>query len=93
MLYLQTQCNQDSIQLVFDFDLPFVRYLTAEQNVQMGADLLPNLGYRARRDQAREWLRSVGLEDELGKLPHDLSGAKSREWRSPEPLQPNLSSY
>ena len=55
-----------------------LRCLTAEQNVQMGADLLPNLGYRARRDQAREWLRSVGLEDELGKLPHDLSGGQKQ---------------
>ena len=55
-----------------------LRCLTAEQNVQMGADLLPNIGYRARRDQAREWLRSVGLEDELGKLPHDLSGGQKQ---------------
>ena len=55
-----------------------LRCLTAAQNVQMGADLLPNLGYRARRDQAREWLRSVGLEDELGKLPHDLSGGQKQ---------------
>ncbi|MBT67029.1 MAG: ABC transporter [Synechococcus sp. NP17] len=55
-----------------------LRCLTAEQNVQMGADLLPNLGYRARRDQAREWLRSVGLEDELSKLPHDLSGGQKQ---------------
>ena len=55
-----------------------LRCLTAEQNVQMGADLLPNLGYRARRYQAREWLRSVGLEDELGKLPHDLSGGQKQ---------------
>ena len=55
-----------------------LRCLTAEQNVQMGADLLPNLGYRARRDQAREWLRSVGLEDELGKRPHDLSGGQKQ---------------
>ena len=30
-----------------------LRCLTAEQNVQMGADLLPGLGYRARRDEAR----------------------------------------
>ena len=57
-----------------------LRCLTAEQNVQMGSDLLPGLGYRARRDQAREWLRAVGLGDELNKLPHDLSGGqKQRE--------------
>jgi putative ABC transport system ATP-binding protein len=55
-----------------------LRCLTAEQNVQMGADLLPELGYRARRDQAREWLRAVGLGDHLGKLPHDLSGGQKR---------------
>jgi putative ABC transport system ATP-binding protein len=55
-----------------------LRCLTAEQNVQMGADLLPGLGYRARRDQAREWLRAVGLGDHLGKLPHDLSGGQKQ---------------
>jgi len=55
-----------------------LRCLTAEQNVQMGADLLAGLGYRARRDQAREWLRAVGLGDHLGKLPHDLSGGQKQ---------------
>ena len=55
-----------------------LRCLTAEQNVQMGADLLPDLGYRARRDLAREWLRAVGLGDELHKLPHDLSGGQKQ---------------
>ena len=55
-----------------------LRCLTAEQNVQMGSDLLPNLSYRARRDQAREWLRSVGLADHLGSLPHDLSGGQKQ---------------
>ncbi|MFY8149696.1 MAG: DevA family ABC transporter ATP-binding protein [Prochlorococcaceae cyanobacterium] len=53
-----------------------LRCLTAEQNVQMGADLLEGLSYRARRDQAREWLRAVGLGDHLAKLPHDLSGGQ-----------------
>ena len=55
-----------------------LRCLSAEQNVQMGADLLPDLGYRARRDHAREWLRAVGLGDHLGKLPHDLSGGQKQ---------------
>lgn len=55
-----------------------LRCLTAEQNVQMGADLLTGLGYRARRDQAREWLRAVGLGDHLAKLPHDLSGGQKQ---------------
>jgi putative ABC transport system ATP-binding protein len=55
-----------------------LRCLTAEQNVQMGADLLPDLGYRARRDLAREWLRAVGLGDHLAKLPHDLSGGQKQ---------------
>jgi putative ABC transport system ATP-binding protein len=44
----------------------------------MGADLLPGLGYRARRDLSREWLRAVGLSDHLGKLPHDLSGGQKQ---------------
>ena len=55
-----------------------LRCLTAEQNVQMGSDLLSELSYRARRDQAREWLRAVGLGDELNKLPHDLSGGQKQ---------------
>ena len=55
-----------------------LRCLTAEQNVQMGADLLPDIGYRARRDQARQWLRAVGLEDQMAKLPHDLSGGQKQ---------------
>jgi putative ABC transport system ATP-binding protein len=55
-----------------------LRCLTAEQNVQMGADLLHGLGYRARRDRAREWLRAVGLADHLRKLPHDLSGGQKQ---------------
>ena len=55
-----------------------LRCLSAEQNVQMGADLLPGFSYRARRDQAREWLRAVGLDDELSKLPHNLSGGQKQ---------------
>ena len=55
-----------------------LRCLTAEQNVQMGSDLLPGLSYRTRRDQSREWLRAVGLGDELHKLPHDLSGGQKQ---------------
>lgn len=55
-----------------------LRCLSAEQNVQMGADLLRDLSYRQRRDQARDWLRAVGLADELHKLPHDLSGGQKQ---------------
>ncbi len=55
-----------------------LRCLTAEQNVQMGADLLNGYSYRSRRDQAREWLREVGLSDQLHKLPNDLSGGQKQ---------------
>ena len=55
-----------------------LRCLSAEQNVQMGADLLPNLSYAARRGQAREWLRAVGLQDHMNKRPHDLSGGQKQ---------------
>ena len=55
-----------------------LRCLTAEQNVQMGSDLLSGLSYRSRRDEARRWLRCVGLEDQMGKLPHDLSGGQKQ---------------
>ena len=55
-----------------------LRCLTAEQNVQMGSDLLNGLSYRARRDHAREWLRAVGLGNEMHKLPHDLSGGQKQ---------------
>ena len=55
-----------------------LRCLTAEQNVQMGADLLPGFSYQSRRAQAREWLRTVGLGDHLNKLPQDLSGGQKQ---------------
>ncbi len=55
-----------------------LRCLTAEQNVQMGADLLKDLSYRSRRNQAREWLRAVGLDDHMNKFPHDLSGGQKQ---------------
>ena len=55
-----------------------LRCLTAEQNVQMGADLLEGLSYRERREQARNCLIDVGLEDHLNKLPHDLSGGQKQ---------------
>jgi len=55
-----------------------LRCLSAEQNVQMGADLLSGLGYRSRRDRARQWLRAVGLADQLNQLPHDLSGGQKQ---------------
>jgi len=55
-----------------------LRCLSAEQNVQMGSDLLDNLSYRSRRDGARQWLRAVGLGDHLNKLPHDLSGGQKQ---------------
>lgn len=55
-----------------------LRCLSAEQNVQMGSDLLPGLSYRSRRDRARSWLRAVGLGDHLAKLPHDLSGGQKQ---------------
>ncbi len=66
-----------------------LRCLTAEQNVQMGSDLLANLSYRARRDQAREWLRAVGLGDELAKLPHDLSGGQKQRVAIARALAPH----
>jgi putative ABC transport system ATP-binding protein len=55
-----------------------LRCLSAEQNVQMGADLREGLSYRARRHYAQEWLRAVGLGDHLRKLPHDLSGGQKQ---------------
>ena len=55
-----------------------LRCLTAQQNVQMGADLLPQRSYGTRRALAREWLRAVGLGDQLQKLPHDLSGGQKQ---------------
>jgi len=55
-----------------------LRCLTAEQNVQMGSDLLMDLSYKQRRDNAREWLSSVGLDDQAKRLPHDLSGGQKQ---------------
>ena len=73
----QRQKLRRHIGMIFQWH-NLLRCLTAEQNVQMGADLLPELSYRARRDQARYWLRAVGLDDHLSKLPHDLSGGKKQ---------------
>ena len=44
----------------------------------MGSDLIKGISYRARRDQAREWLRLVGLENHMGKMPHALSGGQKQ---------------
>ena len=55
-----------------------LRCLTAEQNVQMGADLLRNLTYLQRREIARRWLSAVGLEDHHKKLPSGLSGGQKQ---------------
>ena len=55
-----------------------LRCLTAEQNVQMGADLLRNLTYLQRREIARKWLSAVGLEDHHKKLPSALSGGQKQ---------------
>jgi putative ABC transport system ATP-binding protein len=73
----QRQQLRRSIGMIFQGH-NLLRCLTAEQNVQMGADLLPGLSYRVRRDQSREWLRAVGLGEELHKLPHDLSGGQKQ---------------
>ena len=55
-----------------------LRCLTAEQNVQMGADLLRNLTYLQRREIARNWLSAVGLEEHNRKLPSGLSGGQKQ---------------
>ncbi len=55
-----------------------LRCLTAEQNVQMGADLLVGLTYLQRREIARKWLSAVGLEEHHRKLPSDLSGGQKQ---------------
>ena len=55
-----------------------LRCLTAEQNVQMGADLIKGLTYLQRREIARNWLSEVGLEDHYKKLPNDLSGGQKQ---------------
>ncbi|MFM7463932.1 MAG: DevA family ABC transporter ATP-binding protein [Cyanobium sp.] len=73
----ERQRLRQSIGMIFQGH-NLLRCLTSEQNVQMGADLLPGLSYRARRDRARQWLRAVGLEDHMGKLPHDLSGGQKQ---------------
>ena len=55
-----------------------LRCLTAEQNVQMGSDLIRNLTYLQRREVARKWLCAVGLEDHHKKLPSGLSGGQKQ---------------
>ena len=55
-----------------------LRCLTAEQNVQMGADLINNLTYLQRREIAKDWLSEVGLEEHHKKFPSDLSGGQKQ---------------
>jgi len=55
-----------------------LRCLTAEQNVQMGADLIEGLTYLQRREIARKWLCAVGLEEHNKKLPGELSGGQKQ---------------
>ena len=55
-----------------------LRCLTAEQNVQMGADLIKGLTYLQRREIARKWLSAVGLQDHHKKLPSELSGGQKQ---------------
>ena len=55
-----------------------LRCLTAEQNVQMGADLIEGLTYLQRREIARKWLCAVGLEEHNRKLPGELSGGQKQ---------------
>ena len=55
-----------------------LRCLTAEQNVQMGADLIKGLTYLQRREIARKWLSAVGLDDHHKKFPSDLSGGQKQ---------------
>jgi putative ABC transport system ATP-binding protein len=73
----ELQMKRKKIGMIFQGH-NLLRCLTVEQNVQMGADLLPGLSYRTRRDMSREWLRAVGLGDHLNKLPHDLSGGQKQ---------------
>jgi len=55
-----------------------LRCLSAEQNVQMGADLINDLTYLQRREIARKWLSEVGLEGHSKKFPSDLSGGQKQ---------------
>lgn len=53
-----------------------LRCLTAAQNVQMGADLLPRLTFAQRRQHSIDLLMEMGLEDHCHKLPSALSGGQ-----------------
>jgi len=53
-----------------------LRCLTAAQNVQMGADLLPRLTFAQRRQHSIDLLMEMGLEDHCNKLPSALSGGQ-----------------
>ena len=53
-----------------------LRCLTAAQNVQMAADLVPGLSFGQRRQHAIDLLAEIGLEDHHGKRPSALSGGQ-----------------
>ena len=55
----QLQTQRKKIGMIFQGH-NLLRCLTVEQNVQMGADLLPDLSYRTRMDMARDPHRRGG---------------------------------
>ena len=70
-----------------------LRCLTAEQNVQMGADLIEGLTYLQRREIARKWLCAVGLEEHNRKLPGELSGGQKQRVAIARALSANPNFY
>jgi len=55
-----------------------IECLNAEENVQMGCDILEDLTFDERREEARKWLRLVGLGERLTNMPSDLSGGQKQ---------------
>ncbi|MEC4802809.1 MAG: cyclic nucleotide-binding domain-containing protein [Jaaginema sp. PMC 1079.18] len=51
-------------------------FLTAQQNVQMSLELIPELSGRQRCHQAQKMLAAVGLSDRRHYYPHNLSGGE-----------------
>ena len=56
-----------------------LKCLTAEENVQMGSDLLPGFVLCGTSGTISQWLRAVGLEEHESKRIDHLSGGQRQQ--------------
>lgn len=73
---VHSQVPADSVGLLFQDD-SLLPWRTAEQNVALGLRIRGKKR-EASRDEARQWLRRLGLAGLEGRFPHQLSGGQRK---------------